>query len=103
MRHKRFQARRGGGRFTRNTPENTLGLHIAICAACRTFNPYPVGEPMPATCHHCGEALVDIAAKKPRAEGGCDDCGLSGTVPMFIDPGKFRRGLLCGTCGREKE
>ena len=27
----RIQARRGNGRFTRNTFENVMGLHVLIC------------------------------------------------------------------------
>jgi hypothetical protein len=58
---RRFQARRGNGRFTRNTMENTLGLHCAVCPACRRLNPSPVGEPRPTHCHACGAALVEDA------------------------------------------
>lgn len=60
---KRYQARRGGGRFTRNTPENSLGLHIAIHERradgtwCGALNPSRVGEPRPTHCHACGELL----------------------------------------------
>lgn len=56
---KRFQARRSSGRFTRNTTENTFGFHAAVCAKCRRFNTWNIGEPMPERCHACGEALVD--------------------------------------------
>jgi len=57
---KRFQARRGNGRFTKNTMENTFGLHCAGCphADCRRLNPSRVGEPAPTTCHACGRSLI---------------------------------------------
>lgn len=67
---RRLQDRRGNGRFTRNTTENTFGLHNTICPNpdCRRFNPWPVVELDPATgftrpgtkpthCHACGAAL----------------------------------------------
>ncbi len=60
---KRRQARSGGGRFVRNTPENTLGLHFGIHEKkqdgswCGAFNPSPVGQPRPERCHACGEPL----------------------------------------------
>ena len=50
---KRLQARGWRGRFTRNTPENTLGLHIVICPHCRAFNCSDVGKPRPLQCHTC--------------------------------------------------
>jgi hypothetical protein len=60
---KRRQARASGGRFTRNTPENTFGLHMNIHDGnkpdgswCGAFNPTPVGEPRPERCQ-CGELL----------------------------------------------
>lgn len=61
---KRFQARGGAGRFVRNTPENTLGLHFNIheCKAdgswCGALNPSQVGEPRPSACSQCGEPIV---------------------------------------------
>lgn len=56
---KHFQARRGNGRFTGNTMENTFGLHCEVCpnAECRRLNPSKVGEPRPEYCHACGQAL----------------------------------------------
>jgi hypothetical protein len=60
---KRFQARVGNGRFTRNTPENTMGLHIDVCPACRLLQPYGVGEPKPETCHTCGAPLTPEATR----------------------------------------
>lgn len=65
---KRFQARRGGGRFTRNTPENTLGLHSNVHERksdgswCGGLNPSKVGEVRPTVCRHCGEPLAVTAA-----------------------------------------
>lgn len=65
---KRYQARRRGGEFTRNTPENILGLHIAIHGRqadgswCGALNPSPVGEPRPSVCHVCGEPLTPEGA-----------------------------------------
>lgn len=57
---KRFQARRGNGRFIRNTMENTFGLHCAVCPYddCRRLNPTPVGEPQPTHCHACQRPYV---------------------------------------------
>lgn len=94
-RRKRKQARNKGGRFVRNTPENTLGLHIVICKKCGGLNPYPVYEEAPERCGHCDETLTNKDVKK------CPECGLSGPVPVFIDPFKFRRGLICKVCSRE--
>lgn len=54
---KRFQSRGGGGRFRRNTMENTFGLHVPACPHCRRFNPYSVGEKKPENCHACGKPL----------------------------------------------
>ena len=51
---KRFQSRRGNGRFQRNTLENTFGLRANICESCRRFNPTSVGAPTPDKCAHCG-------------------------------------------------
>ena len=52
---KRFQARRGSGRFTRNTLENTFGFSAPICAECNGFNTVDRGQPMPTTCRQCGK------------------------------------------------
>jgi hypothetical protein len=63
---KRFQARRGNGRFIRNTPENTLGLHFSVHehkpdgSWCGALNPSRVGEERPTTCSQCGGSLVEI-------------------------------------------
>lgn len=59
---KRFQARRGSGRFTRNTMENTFGLRVVVCAGCRGCNPHGCREPRPEKCGQCGAApLVDAS------------------------------------------
>jgi hypothetical protein len=61
---RRFQARRGNGRFVRNTPENTMGMHMNIHGRkadgswCGSFNPSTVGQPRPERCHSCGETLL---------------------------------------------
>jgi hypothetical protein len=60
---KRIQARRGNGRFTRNTMENTVGLHCAVHERkldgtwCGALNPWPVGGVPPTVCAQCGEPL----------------------------------------------
>ncbi len=61
---RRFQARRGNGRFAANTMENTFGLHCEVCPYedCRRLNPSPVGEPRLETCHACGRDLRVSAA-----------------------------------------
>lgn len=46
---KRYQARKSSGRFTRNTPENTFGLHVDVCPGrdgkwCGRLLPVNVGE-----------------------------------------------------------
>jgi hypothetical protein len=51
---RRMHARTPGGRFTRATMENTLGLHVYVCTDCRRMNPVPVGGSKPETCHACG-------------------------------------------------
>lgn len=64
---KRFQARRGNGRFTPNTPENSLGMHFNVHERkadgswCGAFNPSTVGQPRPTHCHTCGEALQALS------------------------------------------
>lgn len=64
---KRYQARRGNGRFTRNTPENTFGLHVAVCPACRRFNPSAVDEPRPTRCHACSAELDPLVPPEIEA------------------------------------
>lgn len=73
---KRFQARHGNGRWTRNTFENSLGLNPGICPSCNRFNPTPVGEMRPETCTHCGNLLATCA------HGRCAD--------PFPDPATVR-------------
>ena len=59
---KRFQSRRGNGRFQRNTLENTFGLKAYVCVSCRSFNPVSVGDGRPEACKHCGATpFVDIS------------------------------------------
>jgi len=67
-RRKRFQARRSNGRFTKNTLENTVGLHCEICPHCRRFNPYGLHEPKPTQCHACGQ-LLEVEC--PVCHGPC--------------------------------
>ncbi len=61
---KRIQARRAGGKFTRNTPENSLGLHMNIHGRkangewCGAFNPSTVGSERPTICHACNEPIA---------------------------------------------
>jgi hypothetical protein len=69
---RRFQARHGNGRFTPNTPENTLGLHMGIHERkangewCGAFNPSPVGEQRPTHCHICGESLIQHDTRREK-------------------------------------
>jgi len=72
----RFQARRGNGRFLRNTPENTLGLHFGVHERktngewCGAFNPSAVGAPRPLTCHACGESLIAASSAAETSDDG---------------------------------
>ena len=61
---KRYQSRRGNGRFIKNTMENTFGLHVEICPHCRICNPYKVNEPKPEKCHDCGKFLREPEESK---------------------------------------
>ncbi len=83
---KRFQARRGSGRFTRNTMENTFGLHCPSCPECNKFLPHPVGSAPPDTCNGCGAVMVWEKCAHGRCrdrfpdpriwnEGGYRECG----------------------------
>ena len=69
---KRFQARVGSGRFTRNTPENVLGMHFGVHERkrngdwCGAFNPSTVGIERPTTCHACGESLLEPASSQEK-------------------------------------
>ena len=82
---KRFQARRGNGRFVRNTPENTLGMHIDVHERkadgswCGAMIPTTVGEQRPEKCHACGEALVQASETYPVVRG--DGRVVNVTVP----------------------
>lgn len=60
---RRFQARRGNGRFARNTMENTFGLSVEVCPweDCRRFNPRAVGERKAERCHACGRRMDGVA------------------------------------------
>lgn len=66
----RRQARRGNGRFTRNTMENTFGLHCEVCPVdtCRRLNPWTVGQAKPERCHACGSLLDGTAEAEPSEE-----------------------------------
>jgi hypothetical protein len=66
----RIQSRRSNGRFQRNTLEVCCGLHCEICpnGACRSFNPYGVGEPAPTHCHRCAAVLAASEAPEAHAE-----------------------------------
>lgn len=57
----RLQARRGNGRWQRNTLENTFGLHAGICPTCNSFNPHGVTEQAPDICVHCGGVMAVCA------------------------------------------
>jgi hypothetical protein len=69
---RRFQARRGNGRFTRNTMENTFGLSVDVCPHCRRFNPRPAYEKAAENCHACGKPLreIDISERAKGSETG---------------------------------
>ena len=60
---KRFQQRRGNGRFTRNTLENTFGLSVEVCPHCQRLNTRGAGEPPAENCHACGQPLKPPATK----------------------------------------
>jgi hypothetical protein len=42
----------------RNTPENTLGIHIDVCPACLVLVPYGLDEAPPDACHGCGVTII---------------------------------------------
>lgn len=79
---KRFQARRGNGRFQRNTLENTMGLRAGVCPHCRSFNPSPTAEAAREFCAHCG-CMIATCAHGRR------------TAP-FVDPFNRRGDEECG-------
>ncbi len=99
MPSKRFQARKRG-KFTRNTPENTLGLHIKVCPKCRALNSYQVSEPAPSNCHACNYKF--LTEKRGGKQDRCSTCKGIGPIPPFIDPALFRAGKICRECGRER-
>ena len=66
---KRFQSRRGGGQFTRNTMENTFGLHVDVCESCRSFVPYSINEAPPNACPRCSAVIV----REKCAVGRCTE------------------------------
>lgn len=70
----RLQARRGNGRFTPNTMENTFGLHCAVCQECRSLNPSRVGEPRPTHCHKCGAPLICERCERERPDNDDRQC-----------------------------
>lgn len=84
---KRWQARRGNGRFTGNTMENTFGLHCEVCPSCRALNPWKVGESAPGRCHACGADMTRISCGCCR--GPVDDrccCWNHQDTPRGIPP-----------------
>jgi hypothetical protein len=72
---RRFQARRGNGRFTRNTLANTFGLNVEICErpACRRMTPYALGEQKPTVCQACKLPFEAF----PPAPGELEPAGLA--------------------------
>lgn len=77
---RRFQARRGGGQWTRNTMENTFGLHCPSCPECHKLLPHSVGSAPPDTCDGCGAVIV------------WERCALGRCREAFPDPFVFQRG-----------
>ena len=71
----RLQARRGNGRFTRNTMENTFGLHVHVHERkangdwCGGLNPWRVDELFPTHCATCGEPLSAATYEPVTAAG----------------------------------
>lgn len=51
---KRFQARGRGGRFKRNTMENTFGISVDVCPKCGQMHTRERGEPRAEFCKSCG-------------------------------------------------
>jgi hypothetical protein len=64
------RSRASNGRYRRATLANTFGLQAWVCAYpdCRSFNPLPLGEGRPKTCHACDRAFVDVADPPAPAE-----------------------------------
>ena len=59
---RRIYSRQSNGRFRRGTLENTFGLSAPVCPHCGRFNPHAIGEPVPETCHACGEPMREEEA-----------------------------------------
>jgi hypothetical protein len=61
---QRIQARRGNGRFTRNTLRNTFGLGCDVCPRCGQCHPYRLRprDPRATECTRCGAALSQEAS-----------------------------------------
>ena len=57
----RRYSRQPNGRFRRATLENTFGLTVDVCPACRRMNSRSVGEAPAENCHACGAALRPAA------------------------------------------
>ena len=66
MGSRRF-SRQSNGRFRRATLENTFGLTVDVCPACRRINSRAVGEAPAENCHACGATL--------RPTATCVSCG----------------------------
>lgn len=62
----RRYSRQGNGRFRRAKLENTFGLSVEVCPACRRMNPHQAGGKPPENCHACGAVL--------RPVGECSHC-----------------------------
>ena len=62
----RRYSRQTNGRFRRATLENTFGLSVEVCPACRRMSPYRAGGEPPENCHACGSVL--------RPVGECSHC-----------------------------
>jgi hypothetical protein len=95
MSSKRFQARRRSGRFTRNTMENTFGLHVVVCEVCRHLNPWNVGEAAPTKCHHCGASLEEKATRFERCPR-CQSDDTRANPGPFDAPNEIR--YECNSC-----
>ncbi len=69
---KRFQARRAGGQFTRNTTLNTWNLRTAVCRDCGAINAYGRKE-LPA--RKPGETLDPALFNAWDKPTHCSGCG----------------------------
>jgi hypothetical protein len=54
---RRFQSRKGNGRWQKNTLKNTFGLHCVFCPHCGIGNPWGINETKPEKCHSCKNSL----------------------------------------------